>query len=99
MPTSHQAMLFKRNYLIDNPYDTCYKYSSDYHTTWDVLKSGSYNIIKSPLITNEPYGSDTRRNIVELEYRLICCKNFPSFLCYLISFIRIKYDYYWNKIE
>jgi glycosyltransferase involved in cell wall biosynthesis len=40
MPSSHQAMFFERESLIQNPYDTNYKFVADYHFIYKSFERG-----------------------------------------------------------
>jgi glycosyltransferase involved in cell wall biosynthesis len=86
LPTSHQAIIYKRSLLVDNPFFETYQYAADFEhflrITAKPLKIDSLNQL---LICNEPYGSDANLGKVLGEYRAALLLNgYPNWLASLI---------------
>ena len=69
MPTSHQAIVFKRDVHINFPYDLNYKISADFDVLHRLKKSGySFNTDNTILVSIEPGGiSDLQRSLIFYE--------------------------------
>ncbi len=77
MPTSHQAIIFRKRVHENFFYDSKYKISADFDVLHRLKKSGySFNVDNTILVTVEPGGlSDTKRSQVFYE-RLKIIKGF-----------------------
>lgn len=76
MPTSHQAIIYSRQLLIQEPYDEQYRFAADFeHYLRINQKPLVISTKKRALIINEPYGSDAHLPKLLAEYRDALVKN------------------------
>lgn len=76
MPTSHQAIMYSRSVLKQNPFDETYRFAADFeHYLRINRKKLSIYRDDRPLIVNEPYGSDSHLPVLLKEYRHALIKN------------------------
>ena len=92
MPTSHQAIIYKKNILDELNFSTYYKYASDYEHFLNLCnlnyKFKNQNII---LIENEEYGSNNFYDIQEIEYTKIYQSMYGSLLGKILAKIKFTY--------
>ena len=70
MPTSHQAMIYSRKLLIQEPYDERYRFAADFEHYLRINKRAIHiQTHQQALIVNEPYGSDAHLPKLLAEYR------------------------------
>lgn len=86
LPTSHQAIIYKRSLLVENSFFESYQYAADFeHFLRITTKPLKIYSVKRLLICNEPYGSDANLDRVLGEYRAALVLNsYPSWLAFLI---------------
>ena len=92
LPTSHQAIIYKKSILDEFNFSTNYKYASDYKHFLNLcnlnLKFKTQNII---LIENEAYGSNAFYDIQEIEYTKIYQSMYGSILGKILAKIKFTY--------
>jgi len=92
MPTSHQAMVYKRNLLIYNQYNTIYKLASDYDNFLQIYSlTKKITRINEFLIINENYGSNEKFSLLKEEYKHILIKHTNTFFGSIINFFKFFY--------
>lgn len=93
LPTSHQAIAYKRSLLIRHPFDESYLYAADFEHFLRIFKRPlKVNSVRQLLVCNEPYGSDANLNKVLSEYRAALVLNgYPGWLAFLIYRIKCFY--------
>ena len=76
MPTSHQAIMYSRALLQQNPFDETYIFAADFEHYLRINRN-KLRIYRDDfsLIVNEPYGSDSHLPALLNEYRLALIKN------------------------
>jgi glycosyltransferase involved in cell wall biosynthesis len=76
MPTSHQAIMYSRDVLKQNPFDESYRFAADFEHYLRINRK-NLRIYRDdrPLIVNEPYGSDSHLPALLKEYRHALIKN------------------------
>jgi putative colanic acid biosynthesis glycosyltransferase len=86
LPTSHQAIIYKRSLLVENSFLESYQYAADFeHFLRIMVKHLKIRLIKHLLVCNEPYGSDSNLDRVLGEYRdALVLNGYPSWLAFLI---------------
>ena len=86
LPTSHQAIIYKRSLLVEHSFFESYQYAADFeHFLRITTKPLKIDSVKQLLICNEPYGSDANLDRVLGEYRAALVLNsYPSWLAFLI---------------
>jgi len=86
LPTSHQAIIYKRSLLVENSFLESYKYAADFeHFLRIMAKPLKIRLVKRLLICNELYGSDANLNRVLGEYRdALVLNGYPSWFAFLI---------------
>jgi hypothetical protein len=87
LPTSHQAIVYKRSLLVEHSFFERYQYAADFeHFLRIMTKPLKIRLVKLLLVCNEPYGSDANLDRVLSEYRgaliLNGCPNWLAFLIY-----------------
>jgi glycosyltransferase involved in cell wall biosynthesis len=93
MPTSHQAMIYSRKLLIQEPYDEQYRFAADFEHYLRINKR-TINIQTrlQALIVNEPYGSDAHLPKLLAEYRNALIKNgYPSWWAHTVYWLKTHY--------
>ncbi len=72
MPTSHQAMLYKKSIFQYNKFSLDFKYASDYlHFMQICLLPIKIKKIKRVIVENEKFGSNTDLQTLKNEYKII----------------------------
>jgi glycosyltransferase involved in cell wall biosynthesis len=93
MPTSHQAMIYSRNLLMQEPFDEQYRFAADFEHYLRVNKRPL--LIESrqqALIINEPYGSDAHLPKLLAEYRDALIKNgYPRWWAAAVFWLKTHY--------
>lgn len=86
LPTSHQAIVYKRSLLLENSFFESYQFAADFeHFLRIMAKPLNTRLVKRLLVCNEPYGSDANLDKVLGEYRAALVLNgYPSWLALLI---------------
>lgn len=86
LPTSHQAIVYKRALLLENSFFESYQFAADFeHFLRIMAKPLNIRLVKRLLVCNEPYGSDANLDKVLGEYRAALVLNgYPSWLALLI---------------
>lgn len=99
MPTSHQAMVFKKSSLPTDPFSLSYRYAADYDLVWRLVNQDRFGFMRvsEPLVENEPYGSRDFQAMVESEYLQICRQYLPCCVCRLVSIARSLFDRYLSR--
>lgn len=93
MPTSHQAMIYSRKLLLQEPYDEQYRFAADFE---HYLRINRYPLTiqtqEQALIVNEPYGSDAHLPKLLAEYRDALVKNgYPRWWAYSVYWLKTYY--------
>jgi len=93
MPTSHQAMIYSRKLLLQEPYDEQYRFAADFE---HYLRINRYPLTivtrEQALIVNEPYGSDAHLPKLLAEYRDALLKNgYPSWWANSVYWLKTYY--------
>ena len=86
LPTSHQAIVYRRSLLKQYSYLESFRFAADFeHFLRIMTKSWRIRSIKHLLVVNEPYGSDNNLERVLSEYRSALLLNgYPKWLASLI---------------
>ena len=86
LPTSHQAIVYKRALLLENSFFESYQFAADFeHFLRIMAKPLNIRLVKRLLVCNEPYGSDANLDKVLGEYRAALVLNgYPGWLALLI---------------
>ena len=86
LPTSHQAIVYKRALLLENSFFESYQFAADFeHFLRIMAKPLNIRLVKCLLVCNEPYGSDANLDKVLGEYRAALVLNgYPGWLALLI---------------
>jgi glycosyltransferase involved in cell wall biosynthesis len=93
MPTSHQAMIYSRKLLIQEPYDEQYRFAADFEHYLRINKR-TINIQTrlQALIVNEPYGSDAHLPKLLAEYRnALIINGYPSWWAHTVYWLKTYY--------
>lgn len=93
MPTSHQAMIYSRKLLLQEPYDEQYRFAADFE---HYLRINRYPLTiqtqEQALIVNEPYGSDAHLPKLLAEYRDALIKNgYPCWWAHSVYLLKTYY--------
>lgn len=93
MPTSHQAMIYSRDLLLQEPFDEQYRLAADFE---HYLRINKHQILidsrKQALIVNEPYGSDAHLPKLLAEYREALIKNdYPRWWAKAVFWLKTYY--------
>jgi len=93
MPTSHQAMIYSRKLLLQEPYDEQYRFAADFE---HYLRINRYPLTiqtrEQALIMNEPYGSDAHLPKLLAEYRDALLKNgYPRWWAHSVYWLKTYY--------
>lgn len=93
LPTSHQAIVYKRSLLLKNFFFESYQFAADFeHFLRIMLKPLKIRLVQRLLVCNEPYGSDANLEKVLGEYRAALVLNgYPGWFALLIY--RVKRFY------
>ena len=91
MPTSHQAMVYRRTLLEQNNYDESFRFASDFdHFLRISAKPIHIHRLDYLLVHNEPYGSDESLQQVLREYqKALLFQGYPYWLSRCIYFLKI----------
>jgi glycosyltransferase involved in cell wall biosynthesis len=86
LPTSHQAIAYKRSLLLENSFFESYQFAADFeHFLRIMVKPLKIRLVKRLLVCNEPYGSDANLDRVLGEYRTALVLNgYPGWLAFFI---------------
>jgi glycosyltransferase involved in cell wall biosynthesis len=86
LPTSHQAIVYKRSLLVEHSFFERYQYAADFeHFLRIMTKPLKIRLVKLLLVCNEPYGSDANLDRVLSEYRgALILNGYPNWLAFLI---------------
>ena len=93
LPTSHQAIVYKRSLLIDFPFDEKYRFASDFDQFLRI-NANPKNVkkINSVLVVNEQYGCDDNLERVLAEYKEALISNkLPKFWAWFVYAFKMKY--------
>lgn len=93
MPTSHQAMIYSRDLLLQEPFDEQYRFAADFE---HYLRINKRPILidsrQQALIVNEPYGSDAHLPKLLAEYRHALVKNgYPAWWAETVFWLKTHY--------
>jgi glycosyltransferase involved in cell wall biosynthesis len=93
MPTSHQAMIYSRSLLLQEPFDEQYRFAADFE---HYLRINKHPLLidtrQQALIINEPYGSDAHLPKLLAEYRDALIKNgYPRWWAALVFWLKTHY--------
>lgn len=93
MPTSHQAMIYSRNLLIQEPFDEQYHFAADFEHYLRINKRPLLMESRQrALIINEPYGSDAHLPKLLAEYRDALIKNgYPRWWAAVVFWLKTYY--------
>lgn len=93
LPTSHQAIVYKRSLLMDFPFDEKYRFASDFDQFLRINAKPRYvKKINSILVVNEQYGCDDNLEKVLAEYREVLIGNkLPKFWAWFVYAFKMKY--------
>ena len=93
MPTSHQAMIYSRNLLLQEPFDEQYRFAADFeHYLRINHRPLLIDIRREVLISNEPYGSDAHLPILLAEYKEALIKNgYPKWWASWVFWFKTHY--------
>lgn len=92
LPTSHQAIIYKRNVFIDNLYSLKYRFASDYYHFMGLCRNSfSFKRVNIILIRNEKYGSDANMFLLQTEYRNVLSEFLNPLFAYCINYIKFFY--------
>ena len=93
MPTSHQAILYSRELLLRFPFNEEYRLAADYDQFLRMNRQNLHFVSSaSPLIVNEPYGTDENLGKVISEYRHSLISNgYPSWWANLLYWAKSRY--------
>jgi glycosyltransferase involved in cell wall biosynthesis len=93
LPTSHQAIVYKRSLLIDFPFDEKYRFASDFDQFLRInAKPRNVKKINSILVINEQYGCDDNLEKVLSEYKeALIGNNLPKFWAWFVYAFKMKY--------
>lgn len=93
LPTSHQAIVYKRSLLIDFPFDEKYRFASDFDQFLRInAKPRIVKKINSILVINEQYGCDDNLEKVLSEYKeALISNNLPKFWAWFVYAFKMKY--------
>lgn len=93
MPTSHQAMIYSRKLLIQEPYDEQYRFAADFEHYLRINKRViNIQSCQKALIMNEPYGSDAHLPKLLAEYRDALIKNgYPRWWAQAVYWLKTYY--------
>ena len=90
LPTSHQAMIYKRALLEKNSFEESFRFASDFEHFLRISKTRirTYSLAYL-LVHNEPYGSDESLPKVLREYqKALLLHNYPYWLTKLVYFLK-----------
>jgi glycosyltransferase involved in cell wall biosynthesis len=93
MPTSHQAILYSRKLLEQNPFDESYRFAADFEQYLRMNRK-ELKITRNDrsLIVNEPYGSDAHLPVLLGEYRHALIKNgYPRVWAHFVYWLKTYY--------
>lgn len=90
MPTSHQAMVYRRTLLEQNNYDESFRFASDFdHFLRITAKPIHICNLTYLLVRNEPYGSDESLEKVLREYqKALLFQGYPYWLSRCVYFLK-----------
>lgn len=90
MPTSHQAMAYRRTLLEQNTYDESFRFASDFDHFLRITAKPIHTFsLAYLLVHNEPYGSDESLQKVLREYqKVLLCRGYPYWLARCIYFLK-----------
>ena len=93
MPTSHQAIIYSKKLLAQNPFDEAYRLAADFEHYLRVnQRPRSIQRKRIILINNEPYGSDQQLQRVLSEYRMALIQNeYPKWWAHFIYGLKTYY--------
>ncbi len=93
MPTSHQAILYSRELLQRFPFNEEYRLAADYDQFLRINRQNlRYMTNPTPLIINEPYGTDCNLDVVISEYRHSLISNgYPHWWANLVYWAKMRY--------
>ena len=93
LPTSHQAIVYKRSLLMDFPFDEKYRFASDFDQFLRINAKPRYvKKINSILVVNEQYGCDDNLEKVLAEYKEALIGNkLPKFWAWFVYAFKMKY--------
>ena len=93
MPTSHQAIIYSRNLLLQEPFDEQYRFAADFE---HYLRINKRQLVidsrQQALIVIEPYGSDAHLPKLLAEYRDALIKNgYPRWWAEAVFWLKTHY--------
>jgi len=93
MPTSHQAIIYSLNFLLQEPFDEQYRFAADFE---HYLRINKRQLVidsrQHALIVNEPYGSDAHLPKLLAEYRDALIKNgYPRWWAEAVFWLKTHY--------
>jgi glycosyltransferase involved in cell wall biosynthesis len=93
MPTSHQAIIYARNLLLQEPFDEQYRFAADFEHYLRINKRPLLiDTRQQALIINEPYGSDAHLPKLLAEYRDALIKNgYPRWWAAFVFWLKTHY--------
>ena len=93
MPTSHQAIIYSRALLRENPFDESYRFAADFEHYLRINRTHlSIYSDETALIVNEPYGSDAHLPALLGEYRHALIKNgYPKLWAHFVYWFKTYY--------
>ena len=99
LPTSHQALIYKKHLFLPNLYSLEYRLGSDLDHFLALIKAKiKVRSIRKILISNESYGSNNNLDILKIEYIKIYSKYIGYNTARFIMHLRFKYlNVYFKK--
>jgi glycosyltransferase involved in cell wall biosynthesis len=93
MPTSHQAIIYSKALLRENPFDESYRFAADFEHYLRINRTHlSIYSDEIALIVNEPYGSDAHLPALLGEYRHALIKNgYPKLWAHFVYWFKTYY--------
>lgn len=92
LPTSHQAIIYKRNVFINNLYSQKYILASDYYHFMGLCRNSfTFKRVNIIVIRNEKYGSDANMKLLQDEYRNVLSEFLNPLFAYCVNYIKFIY--------
>ena len=99
MPTSHQAIIYKKTLLLAQRFDENYRLAADFEHYLRISRLGSASgqalqmrRDQTILIENEPYGTDAQLPRVLAEYRMALIQNgYPKMWAHAVFWLKSVY--------
>lgn len=93
MPTSHQAMIYSRQLMLQEPFDERYRFAADFEHYLRINQGPrKIEVRKQVLIINEPYGSDSHLPRLLNEYRDALIQNgYPRWWAHAVYWLKTYY--------